>query len=427
MHERLSHITEPVAPGTLLGPVRVLDLTDRHGWLCGRILGDLGADVVKVEPPGGDPGRRLGPFYHDEPHPHKSLPWLAYNANKRGVTLSLDHAEGQDLLRRLARAADFLIESAPPGSLEARGLGYRALAALNPRLVFTSITPFGQDGPYARYRGSDLVAMAMSGFMSLVGEPGRPPLRVSLPQAAMWAGMYAAAGSLIAHHHREATGRGQHVDVSMQASLLWALANAPAHWSLLREHLCRGGSRIVGRSTTGARMRAIYRCRDGHINFIFYGGEAGRRSNEAMVQWMAELGEAPEWLTRVDWGTFNVATSTQEEIDRLEQPFVEFLRRRTKAEFAAASAQRGILGYPVADARDIRDDPQLAARGFWQEVEHPELGVTVTYPGPFARFSAAAGAIRRRAPGIGEHNAEVYSELGLSAGDLDALRQRGIL
>ncbi len=412
----------------LLAPYRVLDLTDQYGWLCGRILGDLGADVIKIEPPGGDPGRRLGPFYHDDPHPHKGLRWLAYNANKRGVTLTVEAAEGQALLRRLAERADFFIESYAPEWLETRGLGYRALREPNPRLVYTSITPFGQTGPYARYRGSDLVAMAMSGLMALVGEPGRPPLRVSLPQAAMWTGMYAAAGTLIAHHYRETSGRGQHVDVGMQASLLWALANAPAHWSLMREDLHRGGSRIVGRSTTGARMRAIYRCRDGHINFIFYGGDAGKRSNEAMVQWMAELNEAPEWLTRKDWGAFNIATSTQAEIDTLEEPFVQFLGRRTKAEFSAEATRRGILGYPVANARDIREDPQLDARGFWQTVAHPELDATVTYPGLFARFSAAARMIRRRAPGIGEHNVEIYgAELGLSRHDLGALRQRGII
>jgi len=407
---RESHLPSNGGTGGALAPYRVLDLTGKTGWLCGRILGDLGADVVKIEPPGGDPGRRTGPFYGDDPDPSKNLSWFAFNANKRGITLAIETNEGQELLRRLARRADFLIESFPPGFLDARDLGYSSLRAINPRLVFTSITPFGQTGPYALYRGSDLIATAMSGFMSLVGEPGRPPLRVSLPQAAMWTGMYAAAGTLIAHHYREATGRGQHVDVSTQASLLWALANAPAYWSLLHEDLHRGGSCIVGRSMTGARMRAIYRCRDGHINFIFYGGEAGKRSNEAMVQWMAELNEAPEWLTQQDWSAFNIAASTQEEIDALEQPFVEFLGRRTKAEFAAESLRRGILGYPVADARDIRDDPQLAARGFWQPVEHPELDATVIYPGPFARFSAAQCQIDRRAPGIGEHNDEIYRE-----------------
>ena len=132
------------APGAggLLAPYRVLDLSDRNGWLCGRILGDLGADVVKVEPPGGDPGRRLGSFYKDDPDPAKSLAWFAYNANKRGVTLPLGTAGGQELLRRLAQRADFLIESFPPGFLEAHGLGYRTLRGLNPRLIVTSITPF---------------------------------------------------------------------------------------------------------------------------------------------------------------------------------------------------------------------------------------------------------------------------------------------
>jgi len=422
----------PVAGGRpphagVLAPYRVLDLTDRDGWLCGRILGDLGADVVKIEPPGGDPGRQQGPFFRD-PDPEQNLAWFAYNANKRGITLALETVRGQELLRGLARRADFLIESFPPGHLDARGLGYRALHNINPGLVFTSITPFGQSGPYAHHRGSDLIAMAMSGLMALVGAPGRPPLRVSLPQAAMWTGMHAAAGSLIAHHYRRVTGRGQHVDVATRDSLLWALANAPAYWSLLRQDLHRGGSSIVGRSTTGARMRAIYRCQDGHINFIFYGGEAGRRSNEAMVRWMAECGEAPDWLARMDWGTFNIAVSTQEEIDRLEEPFVAFLAKRTKAEFARESVKRSILGYPVASARDIRDDPQLAARGFWQSVDHPELDATVTYPGPFAKFSAARCGITRRAPRIGEHNAEVYgAELGLSRHDLDALGREKIL
>jgi crotonobetainyl-CoA:carnitine CoA-transferase CaiB-like acyl-CoA transferase len=410
-----------------LAPYRVIDLTGEIGWWCGRILADLGADVVKVEPPGGDPGRRKGSFYGGDPDPAKSLSWFTGNANKRGITLDLEAGTGRELLRRLAQRAEFLLESFPPGYLDARELGYGRLRELNPRLVFTSITAFGQSGPYAGHHGSDLVAMGMSGLMALVGESGRPPLRVSLPQARMWAGMHAAAGTLIAHAYREASGHGQHVDVSVQASLLWALANAPAHWSLMHEDLQRGGSHIVGRSTTGARMRAIYQCRDGYINFIFYGGDAGRRSNAAMVEWMAELGEAPEWLRQTDWSAFNVAAATQREIDELEQPFVAFLSRRTKAEFSSESLKRGILGYPVADVRDIRTDPQLAAREFWQSVEHPELDATVSYPGPFARFSAAPLAGFRRAPGTGEHNEEIYGEIGVSAGDLHTLRQERII
>jgi crotonobetainyl-CoA:carnitine CoA-transferase CaiB-like acyl-CoA transferase len=412
----------------VLAPYRVLDLTDENGWLCGRILGDLGADVIKVEPPTGDPARRKGPFYHDLPDPEKSLPWFAYNANKRGITLDLESAKGQDALRRLSRRADFVIESFAPGDLDVRGVGYHALSELNPRLVFTSITPFGQTGPYAHYRGCDVIAMAMSGFMSFVGEPGKPPLRVTLAQAPMWASMYAAAGTLIAHHHRQKTGQGQHVDVSMQAGILWALANAPAFWSLNRENLQRAGAQVVGRSVTGARMRAIYPCRDGHINFIIYGGEAGKRSNEAMVEWMAEQDAAPDWLKEKNWDAFNVAAATQEEIDAIETHLSAFLAQRTKVEFAAESVKRGILGYPVNNARDICGDPQLEAREFWHAVEHPELNATLAYAGAFAKFSATPITIRRRAPRVGEHNEQVYlNELELSRREFEELKREGVL
>ena len=414
--------------GSVLSPYRVLDLTGENGWLCGKILGDLGADVVKVEPPGGDRARQKSPFYHDERDPEKSLSWFAYNANKRGVTLDLELHAGQDLFCRLARQADFVIESYAPGYLSARGIGYPELHKINPQLVFTSITPFGQTGPYADYRGADLHATALSGFMLLVGEPGKPPLRVSLPQAPMWAGMYAAAGTLIAHYHRQATGRGQHVDVSMQASMLLALANAPAYWSLNRENLPRAGTQVVGRSLTGAKIRAIYPCQDGYINFIIYGGEAGKRSNQAMVGWMTEAGVAPKWLKEKDWGAFNVATSTQEEIDAIEEHFAIFLARLTKAEFAGESAKRGILGYPVNDARDIRVDPQLDARKFWQPVDHPELGASITYPGTFVKFSCHRPEIRRRAPRIGEHNEAIYvRELGLAEKEFEQLKQTGVI
>lgn len=415
-------------PAGLLAPYRVLDLTDANGWLCGRILGDLGADVIKIEPPGGDKARWDGPFYGDKADPEKNLAWSAYNASKRGITLNLDSGPGQAIFRRLAANADFVIESFAPGVSGARGLGYPAMHELNPRLVLTSISAFGQTGPYAAYRGSDLIAMATSGFMSLVGEPDKPPLRVTLPQAAMWTGMYAAAGTLIAHYYRELTGHGQQVDISMQASLLWALANAPSYWSLNRETLKRGGNYVVGRNINGVRMRALYPCRDGHINFIIYGGEAGKRSNEGMVEWIDETLGAPEWLKQKDWKAFNVATCSQQDIDALEKQFGDFLRERTKAEFASESVKREIIGYPVADARDILEDPQLRAREFWQAVEQPEWAKTCKFPGAFAKFSAGTCKIQRRAPWTGEHNKEIYlGELGMSSAELASWEREGVI
>lgn len=399
---------------TPLAPYRVLDLTDINGWSCGRILADLGADVIKIEPPRGDPERG------------QALHWLAYNANKRGITLNLASDPGRDLFHRLMQKADFIILSCPRGALDSKDLDYPALAKINPRAIVTTITPFGTTGPYANYRGSDLTATAASGFMSLVGEPNREPLRVSLLQSPIWAGMYAAAGTLIAHFQRERTGRGQHVDTSMQASMLWALATAPTYWSLNRESLTRGGNFVVGRSITGARMRALYPCKDGHINFIIYGGEAGKRSNEAMVEWMAEAGRAPEHLKQKDWGAFNVATSQQAEIDSIEKPFMDFLRDKTKAEFSSESVKRGIMGYPVANAQDIRSDPQLVARDFWQAVPHD--GAPITFPGAFAKFSATPVSIRCRAPKIGEHNKEILvGELGLSERELVELENEEVI
>src|SRR5216117_3009242 len=173
---------------TVLAPYRVLDLTDESGFLCGKILADLGADVIKIEAPGGDAARMLGPFPEDRPDRNKSLYWISYNTGKRGITLSLEKHGGRELLRKLASRADFLIETLPPGTLDQLGVGFEGLRELNPRIIVVSITPFGQTGPYCNYKGSDLVAMAMSGLMSLIGEPGETPLRVSLPQSPMWSG-----------------------------------------------------------------------------------------------------------------------------------------------------------------------------------------------------------------------------------------------
>ena len=205
--------------GPFLSPYRVLDLTDERGILCGKILADLGADVVQVEPPGGSAARNIGPFYHDEVPPEKSLFWWAYAANKRGITLNLHTADGAELLKGLVKDAHFLIESFPPGYLEGLGLSYEELRAISPGLVMVSITPFGQDGPYAGYKAPDIVGMAMGGLMYLTGDPDRAPVRVGFPQFHLHGSAAAAAGAMIAHTHRALTGEGQHVDVSCQQAV----------------------------------------------------------------------------------------------------------------------------------------------------------------------------------------------------------------
>ncbi|MFQ5851190.1 MAG: CaiB/BaiF CoA transferase family protein [Candidatus Binatia bacterium] len=412
----------------LLSPFQVLDLTDELGFLCGKILGDLGADVIKIERPGGDPARKIGPFFRSQPHPEKSLYWFAFNNNKRGITLNLERTRGQEVFRQLVASADFVIESFTPGYLDGIDLGYVALSRINPRLVLTSVTPFGQTGPYSRFRASDIEIMAMSGCMSLTGEPNRPPLRITSPQAYQWTGSYAAIGTLLAHLHRQRTGEGQHVDVSAQACLLWAFSHAHTFWDLNRTLEKRAGPFMTGRSITGAKMRVFWPCKDGYLNFIIYGGEAGRKTNQALVEWMDSKGMAPEFLKRKDWGSFNIAEVTQEEIDQMEIPIALFFQGITKQEFFEEVIKREMLGYPVATAREIQQDPQLQARNFWESVDHPELGASLIYPGAFGRFSEASCAIWRRAPLIGEHNDEVYcEELGLKPTEIIKLKESGII
>lgn len=412
-----------------LAPYRVLDLSEELGAYCGRLLADLGADVIRIEPPGGDPARRLEPFYHDQLHDERSLHWFTHQAGKRGITLDLITASGQALFRRLLASADVVIESFPPGYLDRFGLGPLTLLAEKPDLVVTSITPFGQTGPYQNYTAGDLELMALSGCMSVAGEPGKPPLRVSHPQASYWAGTYAAAGTVLALIHRGQTGEGQHVDVSAQAALVSAVGHAPAFWDLNREDQRRLGVFMAGRSVTGAKMRVIWPCRDGYLNFIIYGGEAGRLTNQALVRWMIEKGmDVPQFLREKDWRSFDIATVTQEEIDRIEGVFAPFFRQLTRAEFYQGVIERDMLGFPVATPEDSLSDAHLEARGFWKDVPHPELGAVLRYPGAFARVQGVEIGIKRRAPLIGEHNEVIYrDELGLSREELLQLYEGGVI
>lgn len=417
---------------SLLTPFRALDLTDEKGFLCGKILGDLGADVIKVELPGGDPARNIGPFYEDVPDPEKSLYWFAFNNNKRGIILNISTSEGQDIFKRLVESADFVIESFPPGYMDGLGLGYPQLSQINPRIVMTSITPFGQSGPYKDYKASDIVAVAMSGLMYVTGDPDRPPVRISFPQAYCHAGAEAAVGTMIAHHHREVTGEGQHVDVSMQASLYPTLFNALLFWEFSGVNLQRAGPCRVGYTVGGTAHRVIWPCQDGYVCLGIWGGVFGEATNRGLVEWMDSEGKAPDFLKKIDWASFDYvkafAMGKAEEIEQLLKPIGDFLLIHTKGELWEEAQKRNIMLYPVLTAEEILNDPQLSARDFWQKLEHPELGSLLTYPGPFVKSTQTAIKLKRRAPLIGEHNIEIYEkEMGFSREEILTLKQGGII
>ena len=409
----------------MLDGYRALDLTDENGFLCGKILAELGVDVIKVEKPGGDPSRKTGPFWHDLEDPEKSLYWFAYNSSKRGITLDWESEEGKAIFRDLVQTAHFVIESFPPGTLDRLGLGYSELSRIRKDIILTSITPFGQKGPYSRYQALDLTIMGMAGELFLTGDSDRRPVNIRMPQACLHAGADAAVGSMIAHHHRRLTGEGQHVDISMQQSAAWFLAQTVPHWEL--DNLILGRVGTFRTSSRGTLQRQVWPCRDGFVFFFMIGGQQGAKTCRQLVKWMAEEGMADEFLLAYEWERFDMATATQDLIDRISRPIADFFLTRTKKEALDAATSRNISICPLMSMKDLLGDPNLAARGFWTAMDFPGSQAGIPYPKQFARSSENEMTTRCRAPLIGEHNDEVYGGLGLSGERIVSLRRSGVI
>jgi crotonobetainyl-CoA:carnitine CoA-transferase CaiB-like acyl-CoA transferase len=405
-----------VAAATLLGGCRVLDLADLSGAVCGRILADLGADVVKVERPGGEADRLRPPFIGGHANADRSIPWLAANVNKRGVTLDLGSAEGRALFARLAATARIVVESSAPGRLAALGLD-GALAGA----IVVSITPYGQDGPLAGVPGSDLEVTAASGSLWLAGEEGRAPVRTSQPQSPYWSGMYGAMGALVALQ----AGAAQRVDVSAQAAMTTVHPPAPVWWDIAHEDHGRTGPFLLGRSVVGSRFRNLWPCADGFVSFAIQGGPIGRHTGRMLAEWMAERGSATPAIAGIDWDTFDNTTLTQPQVDAIEAAIAPFLAGLTKAEFYSEVVRRRMLGYPVGDPSDAIADPQLAARDFWRTMAPSEGLGPLPFPGGFALFDGERPEVACPAPRAGQHNAEVYGELGIEPAELARLRAAG--
>ena len=413
---------------TMLGGYRVLDMTEGGCLIGGQMFGDLGADVIKIEPPGGSPSRNIGPFYKDIPHPEKSLFWFNYSCNKRGITLDIEKEDGKEVFKRLVKTADIVLESFPPGYMDGLGLGYAGLCEVKPDIILTSITPYGLEGPKSHYKASDLTTWAASVIHYICGDPDRPPTWLSWPSAGLNGGIQGVFASLFALWHREISGEGQHVDAPIQPYLLQHTTGSYWFWECLQFNLPRMGrfSRYYA-----ATYPYIYDCKDGYVNCTI-GGGAGAGvgdSTERFVKWMDEDGMAPDWLKKMDWFLgYDGSKMTQEDMDRILEPFQKFLLTKTKAELSKETAKRSIICGPVSDARDIHEDHHLKARDFWATCEHPELDDTLTYRGPFVKFSQAPMKIFRRAPLIGEHNEEIYEkELALSGQELIVLKQGGVI
>ncbi len=405
-----------------LAQYRVLDLTDESGDFCTKVLAALGADVIRVEKPGGDPTRRLGPFYHDEVDREKSLHWFTYNLNKRGITLNIECASGQALFKRLAATADFLVECLKPGYLESLGLGYPALSKINPCLIHTTITPFGAGGPRGGFKGSNLVCTAASGFMYMCGDEDRPPVQITTPAAYIEASLHAAAATMVAHWWRRRSGKGQHVDVSAQESVM---AQSLPNFLLWRSHQLIPTRTPWGVSVPGrARASSIFKCKDG----IVLSGTTISRGRKPLRDWLAEEGLGAELFDKSWDPVFEEGRAvTRAQRDRIDALFQELASRYTAEDFMNKAQAKKIQVGKINTVRDVLEDKHLKEE-YFVKIEHPELGESITYPGAPFKSGTIAWKYARRAPRIGEHNREIYvDELGISPLELAALKEGGVI
>ena len=414
--------TQQELPGPLAG-LRVVELTNAIGQWCGKLMADLGADVIKVEPPGGAEERQVGPFYRDEPHPDRSLYFWHYNTSKRGITLNLNHEAGREVFRHLVDSADLLLESMPPGHLESLGLGYGSLSADHPGLIMCSLTPFGQDGPWRDYSVTDLILLGAGGQMAACGyyeedDPEEMPIAPGGGNAWHMGSHYAYIAALAAVRHQRITGQGQYIDVSVHEA---CALTTEMHMST---YIYTGQ---VARRQTGQHAGVTRRA-----PAQLPTAEPGRYLNamaiiqtprqlEPIVRWMDSKGQAGE-LTDPKYQDPQVITEEGAEISARLKDFVATLPQ-DEAYHGAQGA--GLAWGTVRAPEEVLEDEHFHARGFFPEVAHPELGETFRYPGGAAIYPKSPWRISRRAPLLGEHNAEVLSEIGVSAEQLSSLREAG--
>ena len=406
-------------PGGPLARFKVLDLSGEQGQLCGRMLAGLGADVIKVEPPEGDPVRRLGPWFHDEESLETSLRWFALNVGKRSLAIDLDNEDGRDKFRGLVRQSDVVIESFPVGRLEELGLGYLQLKLLNPRLVLTSVSGYGQSGPYKDAPWSDITAIAMGGLMFLSGDEDRPPLRMSSNQSFFHVSMQATIGTLLAIYGVEGDGEGQWVDASAQESVTMTLEGpGPLMnvWRMMGRNMGRLG--FLREPAPGFRFPTVLPCKDGHIAVATVLGQA-------LPAWVAALDEdgmaddlgEERWSSASFIGTVQPGqwVPTGADIDHVYGIVSKWALTHTRAEIADAASRHHFLAGPQNTLADILHSEQLLARGFFAEVDYPELRASITYPGAPFRMSDTPWQVGSRAPRLGEHTDEILSGLQSTA------------
>ena len=387
---------------TALEGIRVLDVTQvMAGPFCAMQLCDMGADVIKVEPPEGDPTRRMGARTGSD-----SAGFAALNRGKRAIVLDLKSAAGRRAFQTLVARADILIENFRPGVMRQLGLDYDALSAENPRLVYASISGYGQTGPDAARGGFDLIAQGVSGLMSVTGEPGGAPVKCGVPLTDLGAALFALAAILAALHHRDRTGRGQHIDTSLvEAGLALSVWEAA-------EYFTEGVTpRPLGSAHRFLAPYQAVRCADGHITI-------GAGTDRLFIDLCALL-DHPEWATMPEFAEPSARVRNRSAlIDRIEA----ITSTNTKAHWLAKLEAHGIPCGPINTYADAFGDPQIRARQMVVEIDHPSLGALRTLGSPI-KMSETPPRVSRHVPRLGEHTREVLREAGLTDEEIAAVLQ----
>ena len=394
----------------ILEGIRTLELANQpSGAFCAKLVADQGSDTIKVEPPGwGEQARHEPPFIGGEPHPDKGTSFLAFNTNKRGITLDLEQKAGSDIFLRLSESADVIVESFPPGQMETLGLGYEVLKGLNPKVVLVSITYFGQDGPYADYQGNDLVAQAMGGFLyAVTGSTNRPPMGTALQQMEITAARNGAIAIAAALLRRDQTGTGTHIDVSVMEAVVSTPSGLIHPYTFTGRSPHRGGS--DGNVMDGMHIPTL----DGEVTLTTAG--TGGRPMEVWAEFLEEPGLLdPKFSSR---------QGRMEHWEELHGLVAPKLAQWNNLDLMSETMARGLVVGLVQSPQQVVESPHLEERGFFVELDHPEVG-PLKYPGAgFFMDGNNTMETARAAPRLGEHNVEILNgELAIPLAEMGVLR-----
>ncbi len=403
--------------GGSLSSIRVLDFTGELGPYAAKLFAGVGADVIHLEPPTGDPLRNIGPFYENIPDRERSLQFHYYNSGKKGMVLDLKTTKGKEIFLRLCKTSDVLIESCAPGYLEELGLSYERLNQENRKLVQTSVTPFGHFGPYKDYCGSDMTCAAISGFLYLAGVNGEKPVRAPDNQSYRMADAYAASGTAIALYSAMVSGEGQFVDVSVLESVCTALENAVQYYDL-QGFIRRGRGTEAG--------IGIYPCEDGYVCIVAIMGQ-NRYLWDRFVGWLKKEGvEEVELLEDERW-TDPQYRATEEANEIFSRIFNRFALKHSKLYLYENGQKHMACISPVSNGKDLLENPQLNARDFWKKIHVDYLKGEVVLPGEPYELEKIIWRVGNAAPAFGQHTSEILSEIGYSSNEIDRLAKEEIV